>query len=83
MQEQEDTPAPVVVIEVHRCNQTGSIQISIGDEHGGYRIAGLKFLGDSELLQRRRLTVRDRDEIRRYLDQVRPEVVTDGEGREL
>lgn len=51
---------------VDKCNQTGSIQLSIGDEHGGYRIAGSKYCGCSNLLEHE-LTERDIKEIDEYL----------------
>ena len=59
-----------VCIEVHQHPRYshGGIQISIGDDHGGYRIAGPKFDGSSKLLSKRTLDKRDIAEIRKYLD---------------
>ncbi len=57
-------------ISVDRDKLTGGIQISIGDDSGGYRIAGPKYCGSGESLKRHVLTKRDADEIRHYLDRI-------------
>ncbi len=57
-----------VLISVHRDGVTGSIQLSIGNAHGGYRIAGPKFNGTGRLLLEHMVTERDAQEIRSYLD---------------
>lgn len=41
-----------LAINVYRDNYTGGTQIAIEDEDGGYRLAGPKFIGKSELLKR-------------------------------
>lgn len=48
-----------------------AFQLCIGDENGGYRIAGPKYDGNGKTILRRELTKRDADEIRSYLDQVK------------
>ncbi len=49
----------------------GYLQLDVGDDMGGYRLLGPKFAGDSRRLHRgRTLSVRDVEEIRRYLDKV-------------
>ncbi len=50
----------------------GAVQLSIGDDGGGYRIAGPKYDGTGKTILRRTLTPRDRDEIRSYLRRVQP-----------
>lgn len=57
-----------VHLTVWRDNYTGGLQLEIGDETGGYRIAGPKFMGDSEKLLTRKLDKRDVAEIRLYLE---------------
>lgn len=44
-------------------------QLFIGDDHGGYRIFGPKYDGSSRSLYKHRLTSRDIQEIRKYLDE--------------
>jgi hypothetical protein len=45
----------------------GSFQLSIGDENGGYRIAGPKFDGRSKTILRHVIRPRDVTEIGQYL----------------
>ena len=59
-----------VKLEVWRDGLTGGLQVSIGDDNGGFRLMGPKFLGESELLSRRSLDDRDATEIRRWLDKM-------------
>lgn len=47
-----------------------ALQLEIGDEHGGYRIGGPKFSGNSEMLASYRVEPYMLDDIRRYLDKV-------------
>lgn len=61
-----------VVLKVSKDRWTGGLQLSIGDGHGGYRIAGPKFNGSSETILSRTLTERDAEEIRSYLDEAFP-----------
>lgn len=63
----------LAVLTVDRHAKTDSLQISIGDESTGYRIAGQKYDGNSECLRRVILTQRDADEIRGYLDAAFPQ----------
>ena len=56
------------VIEVFRDGWTGGLQLLIGDEDGGYRLAGPKFNGSGECVLKARLTERDASQIRHYLD---------------
>jgi hypothetical protein len=51
----------VIFISVDRCGPF--IQVSIEDEHGGYRIAGPKYDGTSIPMLRRELSARDAEEI--------------------
>jgi hypothetical protein len=69
-----------ITLEVTRDGWTGKLQLSINktDENGagdGYRIAGPKFNGSGRVLLSRTLDVRDRDEIRSYLDQISNETI--------
>lgn len=48
----------------------GPLQLSIGDDNGGYRIFGPKYAGTSKTIRRHEVTARDVDEIRQYLDAV-------------
>lgn len=56
------------MLEICRDEVTGSLQLSIGNENGGYRIAGPKFTGKSKNLVMHIVTKRDADELRSYLD---------------
>lgn len=58
-----------IFLKVSRDGWTDGVQLSIGDGHGGYRIAGPKFNGSSTTLLTRELTERDITEIRMYLDE--------------
>lgn len=60
-----------IYLSVDRDQLTGGIQISINDKGGGYRIAGPKYCGQSVTLRKHILTVRDVDEISRYLRAVK------------
>lgn len=53
---------------------TGGLQLSIGDDSGGYRIAGPKYSGHSKPLQRKEIDAYDAKEIRKYLDREFPVV---------
>jgi hypothetical protein len=48
----------------------GRFQLSIGNENGGYRIAGPKFDGRSKTIMRHEIRPRDVSEIGQYLDLV-------------
>lgn len=60
--------AEAVYLNVDRDGWTGGLQLSIGDDAGGFRLAGPKFNGSGERVLTRRLDQRDVTEIRRYLD---------------
>lgn len=45
----------------------GSLQLSIDDGNGGYRICGPKYNGGSRTIRRHKITPRDVEEIRAYL----------------
>lgn len=65
----------VVVIELweHSGIIPDGFQVSISvEDEGGYRIFGPKFIGQSRLIRSYRLSVRDMDEIRHYLDKMDP-----------
>ena len=52
---------------------SGSVQLAIEDDiDGGYRLLGPKFNSSGTLRARRALSVRDANEIRRYLDRAFP-----------
>lgn len=62
-----------IYIDVDRDRYTGQLQVSISrrDKDGlgyGYRIAGPKYTGSSENLIRHKLTERDANEIRTYIN---------------
>ena len=59
-----------VKLEVYRDGWTGGIQVSIGDEDGGYRLLGPKFNGSGVLLASTELDKGDADNIREYLDAI-------------
>lgn len=60
-------------LSVSKDGWTGGIQLSICDESGsGFRIHGPKFNGSGKNLVDHKLTQRDADEIRRYLDRAFP-----------
>lgn len=59
-----------VAITVCRDELTGSLQLEVGDDRGGFRLAGPKFSGNSIVLLRAPLDERARKEVRRYLDKV-------------
>lgn len=66
-----------IYMNVDQDGITGGLQLSIGayDETGaghGYRIAGPRYSGTGRKLLKRRLTERDAQEIRAYLDQEFP-----------
>jgi hypothetical protein len=66
-----------VTLDIDRDRYTGGVQVSIGVENDagsghGYRLAGPKYLGNSESIKRVTLTENDAREIRRYLDTVYP-----------
>lgn len=58
-------------------NGIGQMQMSIGDGNGGYRIAGGKYDGMGKTLMEHTLTLRDAEEIRRYLDKAFPPATTE------
>ena len=57
-----------VYLNVDRDGLTGDLQLSIGDDSGGFRLAGPKSNGSGKRVLTRRLAQRDVAEIRRYLD---------------
>lgn len=70
-------------MEIYRDGWTGALQLSIGDDHGGYRLIGPKFNGSSAVLASRVLDDRDIAELRRYCDQAEANrtAANSGEGR--
>lgn len=73
-----------IFIDVDRDGWTKNLQINIAtvDENGsgtGYRLAGPKYNGSSQLLLRHELTERDAAEIRAQLDAVFPLPAADTE----
>ena len=61
-----------VCIMVERDGWTKGLQLSIGDDDGGFRLAGPKFNGSSEPVLTYKLTsARDLDEIESYCRQAR------------
>lgn len=62
----------VVVISVERDGVTGGLQLSIGDDDSGFRLAGPKFNGTSKPVLTHKLTnERDLDEIEAYCKRAR------------
>lgn len=59
-----------VFITVDQRGSDGAFQMSIWASDVGYRIAGPKYDGTNRPILRRKLTKRDADEIRSYLDQI-------------
>ncbi|EKS37799.1 hypothetical protein [Afipia clevelandensis] len=59
---------------VDRDGWTGGYQLSIDDDHGGFRIAGPKYNGSSKSIIRHQITARDAGRIREYLDKIAPAV---------
>lgn len=60
-------PKPDIKIEVYQDGWTKGFQLCIGDENGGYRIAGPKFNGSGKLLLSKTLDERDKKEILSYI----------------
>lgn len=55
----------------------GGLQLSINaEDEGGYRICGPKYDGNSKLLKRHYITVRDIDEIQTYLTRAKASLAT-------
>lgn len=61
-----------VFLTVSRDGWTKGFQLSVDDDNGGYRIAGPKFNGSSEVVMRHALSERDARELRLYLDRAFP-----------
>jgi hypothetical protein len=57
-----------VYLTVDKRTCDGAIQISIGNDRMGYRIAGPKYDGSGKTLLKKELSERDREEIRSWLD---------------
>ncbi|NJQ14193.1 hypothetical protein [Streptomyces bohaiensis] len=63
------TPAAATVeIAVDRDGWSGELQLSVGDDRGGYRLAGPKFNGSGTRIVSAQLRQQDADRIREYLD---------------
>lgn len=60
-----------VYLSIDQDGLSGGIQLCIGDDNGGYRIAGPKYCGQSKTLKKVTLTRRDVEEIRAYLRKVK------------
>ena len=60
------------ILSVDKDGWTKQFQISIGNVRGGYRLAGPKYNGSSEVVKKVLLTENDAKEIRRYLDEAFP-----------
>lgn len=61
-----------IYFEVDKDTLTGGLQLCIGDDHGGYRIAGPKYSGNSKQLQKHVIDSHDAQQIRKYLDAAFP-----------
>ncbi len=68
---QTSTPAPIF-FDLDKDPSTGGLQLCIGDDNGGYRIAGPKYSGNSKRLQRHQIDEHDAEQIRAYLSQAFP-----------
>ena len=62
----------MITLDIDRCNATQRLQISIGDESGGYRVAGPKYTGNSTHLRTVKIDERTAKEMIRYLKQALP-----------
>jgi hypothetical protein len=60
-----------VFLSISHDSLTGKLQVSIDDDHGGYRLIGPKFCGMSKYLVRHKLDEFDVAEIRSYLKKVK------------
>lgn len=60
-----------VYFTVSKRTADGRLQLSIDDNHSGYRIAGPKFNSDGEELLRHEITKNDAKTIGSYLKEVR------------
>lgn len=58
----------MIYLDLDKDGLTGGLQLSIGDDSGGHRIAGPKYSGHSSRVQRKLLSAHDAEEIRAYLD---------------
>lgn len=58
-----------IYLEVWQDGLTGGIQLSIGDDSGGFRVGGPKFSGTGKSLRKFPIDQYTATEIRRYLDQ--------------
>lgn len=63
-----------IYLDLDRDVVTRGYQLSITNGSRGYRIAGPKYTGNSTSITRHRITQRDADEIREYLDSEFPSV---------
>jgi len=61
----------MVIISIDRRKSDGALQIGIGDDKSGFRIAGAKYDGSSEILLEKTLTKHDAEEIMAYLKKVK------------
>ncbi len=65
----------LVHISVYKDGWTGALQLSIGDENGGFRLAGPKFNGSSTAVLRCSLTsLREIEELESYCKKARAHV---------
>lgn len=62
-----------VYLHVDKDGLTGGLQVSIGDDDGGYRLYGPKYCGQSKSLVKIAITRTQAQEIRGYLDQAHPQ----------
>ena len=60
--------ATTVYFSVDQRSYDKALQLSINDEHGGYRIAGPDYDGNGKTLLKRPITERDINEMRMYLN---------------
>jgi len=61
-----------IYFEIDKDTLTGGLQLCIGDDTGGYRIAGPKYSGNSKRLQRHEIDAYDAQKIREHLDTAFP-----------
>jgi hypothetical protein len=59
-----------VYLTVDKRNVDGAVQVSIGNDRIGYRIAGPKYDGSGKQLLKKELTASERDEIRSWLENI-------------
>lgn len=61
-----------IYLDLDKDQLTRGVQLSIGDDNSGFRIAGPKYSGNSKRIQRHEISEHDAQQIRKYLDMAFP-----------